>query len=61
MKVLHLILWVNHQRPAPALRDQDPVLCGDSVTRQTFCVPLTDDKWVAQNVDQTKAGADGNT
>lgn len=58
--LIHLILWVNHKRPAAALGHQDPILCRDSVTWQTLCVPLADDKWVTQNVDQAEAGTDGD-
>ena len=58
--LIHLILWVNHKRPAAALRHQDPILGRDSVTRQTLCVPLADDIWVTQDVDKAEAGTDGN-
>lgn len=53
-------MWVDHKRPAAALGHQDPVLCRADVIRQTLCVPLVDDKWVTQNVDQAEAGADGD-
>lgn len=60
MKGVYLVLWVYHKRPATALCHQDGVFCRDSVTRQTFCVPLTDDIWVPQNFNQTEAGTDRN-
>lgn len=56
----NLVLWVDHERPAASLRHQNPVFSGHSVPGQTLCVPLADDVRVAQNVDQAKAGADGD-
>lgn len=56
----NLVLWVDHKRPAVSLAHQDPILSRHSVTRQTLCVPLADDKWVTQNVDQAETGTDGD-
>lgn len=49
--LVYLVLRVNHKRPAASLAHHDTIFSGHSVTRQTLCVPLTDDKWVTQNVN----------
>lgn len=58
--LVHLILRVNHKRPAAALRHQDPILCRDRVARQTLCVPLANNICVTQNVDEAEARTYGN-
>lgn len=56
--LVHLILWVDHKRPPVALSHQDAILCRNSVTRQTFCIPLADDILITKNVNQAKSGTD---
>ncbi|TNN42894.1 hypothetical protein EYF80_046931 [Liparis tanakae] len=56
----HLVLRVDHERPAPALGHQDAVLRGHGVAGQTLRVPLADHERVAQDVDEAEAGADGD-
>lgn len=56
----HLVLWVDHERPSPSLRDQDAILGGHGVPGKTLGVPLADDVRVTQDVDQAEAGANGD-
>lgn len=52
--VQYLFLWVNHERPSSSSSDQDSILCGDSVPRQSVSVPLSDLKWSSQYIDNTE-------
>lgn len=55
-----LTLWVDHQRPASASRDNDAVLRREPVARQTLNVPITDARRIDEEIDQFELRADWN-